>query len=146
MEGAMDPSMKQPGAPPGAKNEVKRLWITKVSLRSVATVTSLIVIGCCGASPYGNPMLLGPAGGAFLWCMAEGITLLVRRRTYKGIHPGACVGVDLILWLAVGVMSGFQVPMFLTYSGYDDQDENPGLEIAAMTFGLITTYDAPPSR
>ncbi|KFZ12317.1 hypothetical protein V502_07148 [Pseudogymnoascus sp. VKM F-4520 (FW-2644)] len=131
----MDSSVKQPQL----NKKVKRLWITKLSLRCVAIVFCLIIVGCCAAT-YGNPMLIGPAGGSLLWNIAEGTTLIIRRRAYKGIHPGACVGMDLVLWLALGGMSGFEAAVFLAYDAGSYFDFIP-IFITAVVFGFIVTYD-----
>jgi len=41
-----------------------------------------------------------PVFVALAWSLAEGICILARGGR-RGIHPGACVGVDLILWLGL---------------------------------------------
>ena len=79
-----------------------------------------------------------------IWDIAEGITLIVRRRSYKGIHPGACVGVDLVLWLALGALSGAMIPVAsygdgYNYSSYDYLTDST-LLIVAISFGFIVTY------
>ncbi|OBT41704.1 hypothetical protein VE00_07813 [Pseudogymnoascus sp. WSF 3629] len=130
----MDSSVKQPGV----DKDVKRLWITKLSLRCIAIIFSLILVGLCVAGDYPNIMLIGPAGAALLWNIAEGITLFVRRRAYKGIRPGACVGVDLVLWLAVGGMSGYTVPVLLMDMEYY-YDRFSSLHVASVAVEFITT-------
>jgi hypothetical protein len=52
----MDSSVKQPGV----DKDVKRLWITKLSLRCIAIIFSLILVGLCVAGDYPNIMLIGP--------------------------------------------------------------------------------------
>lgn len=85
-----------------------------------------------------------------IWDIAEGITLIVRRRSYKGIHPGACVGVDLVLWLALGALSGAMIPVasygdgynYISYDSYSSYDylTDSTLLIVAISFGFIVTY------
>ncbi|KFY07419.1 hypothetical protein V491_08530 [Pseudogymnoascus sp. VKM F-3775] len=134
----MDPSQQ-----PQVGVEVRRLWVTKLSLRCVAAVACVIVVGCCFGSYYINVLPIGPAAAALLWNIAEGITLIVRRRSYKGIHPGACVGVDLVLWLAVGGMAGYQVALLVDTGDYSYYV--PTVFYVAAVFGLIATYVSPPT-
>lgn len=68
-----------------------------------------------------------------LWDAAEIITLVARRRpAYKGIHPGACVGVDLILWLGLTVGVGLTAPGLGYYT--------PELFTASAAFAILVTY------
>lgn len=140
---------------PGVDKEVKRLWVTKISLRCFAAVFCLIVIGCCFGSHYVDFLPLGPvshyrpiwacslsnhftqAGAAVLWNIAEAITLIVRRRLYKGIHPGACVGVDLVLWLAVGGISAYEILLLVDTGDYSYY--TPTVAYIVVVFGFIVT-------
>ncbi|MCJ1313542.1 hypothetical protein MMC25_007221 [Agyrium rufum] len=60
--------------------------------------------GSDGSSDYdiGDPFFLFwdfiTLGLSFIWCLANVVTRLVRRRP---VHPGANVGCDLILWMAL---------------------------------------------
>ncbi|KAJ2893825.1 hypothetical protein MKZ38_008207 [Zalerion maritima] len=48
-----------------------------------------------------------PAILVFAWDMAEFVTLCARRKTVgRGIHPGAHVGMDLIIWLVLTIIWG----------------------------------------
>lgn len=51
---------------------------------------------------------------SFIWDVAEGICILARRGR-RGIHPGAIVAVDLLLWL--GYVAG--IACFGTIAFYD---------------------------
>ncbi|OBT60622.1 hypothetical protein VE03_10867 [Pseudogymnoascus sp. 23342-1-I1] len=84
----------------GVKNEPKRLWITKLSLRYISSALCCAVIGTDARAFNVELMLMMPAALIILWNLAEGTTLIVRRRAYKGMHPGACVALDLCLSLA----------------------------------------------
>jgi hypothetical protein len=87
----------------------KRMWASKLTLRIISTVLDLILIGVSASlgTNWSSPAIiffLPPACVAFVWNVAEGISILARGGR-RGIHPGACVGVDLILWLGFLVAS-----------------------------------------
>lgn len=68
------------------------------------------------------------------WNVAEVTTLLVRRRAgLKGIHPGVCVGVDLILWL--GLATGAVLLCFWL------RGMNPAILPATVAMAILVTYD-----
>jgi hypothetical protein len=48
--------------------------------------------------PLLTQSLLSQACVSFIWDVAEGICIIARRG-HRGIHPGAIVAVDLLLWL-----------------------------------------------
>ncbi|OBT91844.2 hypothetical protein VE01_10186 [Pseudogymnoascus verrucosus] len=94
----------------GVKNEPERLWVTKLTLRCISSVLSCAIIGT-GASTHNVEIaLMMPPAFIILWNVAEGITLIVRRRAYEGIHPGACVALDLLLSLGNLVCVGMTGP------------------------------------
>ncbi len=66
----------------------------------------------------------------FLWDIAEGICILVRGG-HRGIHPGAIVGVDLVIWLGWIV-----VLFFLGDWGYVT---DPGLLIGSSSYSSSQT-------
>ncbi|KAJ3569272.1 hypothetical protein NPX13_g6136 [Xylaria arbuscula] len=85
----------------------QRRWdVIKVVLRSICLVLSIVDLaeliayqlsssdlGYWGSVAY-------PALATFAaWDIAEFVVILVRKSTARGIHPGAHVGVELILWL-----------------------------------------------
>lgn len=83
------------------------MWVSKFILRifSVIFCITLAALGGAMANTYVIDaiilIILGPpVFVALAWDIAEGICILVRGG-HRGIHPGACVGVDLILWLAL---------------------------------------------
>ena len=83
-----------------------------------------------------------------MWNTAEGITLIVRRRVYKGILPGVCVGVDLILWLALAVCAGLMAPVTtLPYYDYSSSDYYYSTFstylIIAVAMSILVTYGTP---
>lgn len=62
------------------------------------------------------------ASVSLLWQIAEFITLCVRRK-YMGIHPGAHVGVHLILWLACVVLIGIGgTVVYYDIDDYENRD------------------------
>ncbi|OBT60867.1 hypothetical protein VE03_09697 [Pseudogymnoascus sp. 23342-1-I1] len=130
--------------PPQVRNEPKRLWITKLSLRCISSALCLSVVGLGSATYYVEILLVAPTGVTLAWNIAEGITLIARRRTYKGIHPGACVGVDLILWLALAICTGLLAPGlgYYPWGGqyyYDAYANFATLFIVAVSFSIIAT-------
>lgn len=83
------------------------MWASKLCLRILSIIFCIALAGLGGslattgivASFYflimGPPVLV-----ALAWSLAEGICILARGG-HRGIHPGACVGVDLLLWLGL---------------------------------------------
>lgn len=72
------------------------------------------------------------AGACFIWDVAEGICIFARRG-HRGIHPGAVVAMDLLLWLAFIVVAVFYALYYLVgdyyyydsyYYGSDSYDSN----------------------
>lgn len=94
---------------------------------------------------------------SLLWQIAEFITLCVRRK-YMGIHPGAHVGVHLILWLACVVLIGIGGTVVYYdisdydyrdnyyYSSYYDDEDPAGIrnffrmEQAELAFAVLILY------
>ncbi|KAI1171466.1 hypothetical protein F4777DRAFT_591203 [Nemania sp. FL0916] len=95
-------------------NQVK--WnITKVVLRAICLTLSIIDIGELIAIESGQNSIqywtavAYPALASFiLWDIIEFIVIIVRGSTAKGVHPGAHVAVELILWLGSVVTITFQ--------------------------------------
>ncbi|KAI1424365.1 hypothetical protein F5Y12DRAFT_452483 [Xylaria sp. FL1777] len=85
----------------------QRKWdIIKVVLRSiclalsVTDVAELIIIDYSSNSLHYWPAVAYPLlAGFILWDIVEFIVIIVRESTAKGVHPGAHVGIELILWL-----------------------------------------------
>ncbi|OBT86262.1 hypothetical protein VE02_05866 [Pseudogymnoascus sp. 03VT05] len=145
---AMD-SLKQKGM----KNEPKRLRVTKLSLRCISSAFCCAVIGT-GAGTFNVELML------MLPNVAERITLIVRRRANKGIHPGACVALDLCLSLANADCVGMTAPeisnpnIYSTTSSYTSSYDSfnysyqlhtsQTLIIGGVAASIILTYDPPP--
>ncbi|KAH7162764.1 hypothetical protein B0J13DRAFT_536913 [Dactylonectria estremocensis] len=89
--------------PPPPHISSKGMYATKLVLRILSMISAVVLIGISASVAvswdYGPLVILvPPAGVAFIWDVAESICLCTRRG-HRGIHPGAVVGVDLILWL-----------------------------------------------
>jgi hypothetical protein len=86
--------------------------IAKIVLHSLSLTFSLIVLGISVALSLNlsfsvlTVLWTAPqACLAIIWAVAEFITICVRRG-HLGIHPGAHVGIHLILWLGFGIAVG----------------------------------------
>ncbi len=92
---------------------------------------------------------LSQACVSFIWDVAEGICILARRGR-RGIHPGAIVAVDLLLWLgyAAGIAC-FGTIVFYSISDssytrayyYDDEHDDyaplRNMSKAILAFGIL---------
>ena len=96
----MDPSKP---APP--HTSPLGMWSTKLSLRVIQFTLSIAMIGLVGSVMSAGFWALGtlicaapPTIVSAVWALSEGICIFARGG-HRGIHPGACVAVDLLLWL-----------------------------------------------
>ncbi|CAK7222530.1 hypothetical protein SEUCBS140593_004930 [Sporothrix eucalyptigena] len=92
-------------------------YVGKIALEWLSVMTGILVIGLNAAmlvmqeahavgSGYVDASLGFPAGIlAVLWSVSEFVTLCVRRN--RGIHPGAHVGMHLIIWGLAAVCASF---------------------------------------
>jgi len=85
----------------------KGMWASKLILRSIMLIFSITLLALAGSLMDLGPfsyipfLIVAPAGFLSLsWNLAEGICI-VTRGGHRGIHPGANVGLDLILWLGL---------------------------------------------
>ncbi|MCJ1401000.1 hypothetical protein MMC11_004212 [Xylographa trunciseda] len=92
-----------------ALHDGERYWAWKLALRATAIVFALVSVGCFAwaSSPaneslsnffYFVPWEFIPLGVSIIWNVANVIVLFARKRP---IHPGANVGMDLVLWLGL---------------------------------------------
>ncbi|KAL6869637.1 hypothetical protein ACO1O0_000963 [Amphichorda felina] len=125
----------------------KAVWSTKLTFRIISSIFTICIIGIAAAclttsydSYYGYysnsvPLIaLGPpACVGIIWDVAEGICILARRGR-RGIHPGAIVAIDLLLWLGFIVGVVFHA-IFVVYDfeGY----EMYTLSRAILAFGIL---------
>ncbi|KAI0431871.1 hypothetical protein F5Y09DRAFT_177027 [Xylaria sp. FL1042] len=85
----------------------QRKWdITKAVMRTICIILSVVDIGeLIAIDAYNNSLDYYPAAAypvlatLLLWDIVEFVVIIVRGSTGKGVHPGAHVGVELILWL-----------------------------------------------
>ncbi|KAM7208412.1 hypothetical protein V8F20_001390, partial [Naviculisporaceae sp. PSN 640] len=101
---SMSPS--KPGTRPCPHVSPLGMYTTKFSLRLIQFVLSIAVVGLVGSTMQAGFWALGtlivsaPATVVSIcWSLSEMICIYVRAG-HRGIHPGACVAVDLLLWLA----------------------------------------------
>ncbi|KXJ91662.1 hypothetical protein Micbo1qcDRAFT_57076 [Microdochium bolleyi] len=138
------------GPPP-----ISRAWhISKLVLGcfSISFCIVLIVLAIVGwirsrAFLYEIVWTAPTAGVALCWQVAEFITLLVRRRAvppYRGIHPGAHVGVHLLCWIgfvSVAVVDAFNAVWiaFLQRRGNSSSYYYYGLPASPASRNFITS-------
>ena len=78
----------------------------KIGMRSLGLLFTLIAIATAGYSWWICYLLFLPLGLSFIWNLAN----IIRRMTARTpVHPGANVGVDLIIWLL------FFILLIITY-------------------------------
>ncbi|MCJ1244084.1 hypothetical protein MMC30_001282 [Trapelia coarctata] len=119
-----------------ALHDAERHWLAKFALRVITIVVALVAIimiswASAQETEYSFLYLIVwefiPLGISLLWNLANIIVLLARRRP---MHPGANVGVDLIVWLvlivtAIGAL--FAAVGQLQYAMWDNEyQDSPG--------------------
>ncbi|KAF7549564.1 hypothetical protein G7Z17_g6301 [Cylindrodendrum hubeiense] len=123
----------------------KGMWSTKLIFRIISIVCCLVIIGISASVVVSGPyytaiIVLGPpAGIAFIWNVSEGICLCVRRG-HRGIHPGAVVGVDLVLWLGylvAVVLFAIMTGVADGYYGYYEYYGGLTNQRAIFAFGIL---------
>jgi hypothetical protein len=90
----------------------KKMWVTKLLLRILQICIAIALISCVAASltkgwwGFATLVVILPQSFiSFVWVVTECICILLRGGR-RGIYPGACVGVDLVLWLALIIGTG----------------------------------------
>ncbi|KAK4223253.1 hypothetical protein QBC38DRAFT_373524 [Podospora fimiseda] len=129
-------------------------WRSKLVMRAWAILCCIIIAGVGGSiaaldGVEGDFMLfLGPSIAVpFIWSVAEAICIW-KRPGNRGIHPGAVVGVDLIIWLGLGFVHLVMLATGLwfrperliegyyyhngVYRGYHDRDDFDKEELAKI--------------
>ncbi|KAM5354797.1 hypothetical protein ACJ41O_001443 [Fusarium nematophilum] len=96
-------------------------WWAKMSFRLLSILSSIAIVGFSAFYftnwTLGPLIMMGPpAAVAIFWDCVDAIYLCVRRDRY-GVHPSACLIVDLLLFLGLGAMSGV---IAFTISKLDD--------------------------
>ncbi|GAB1316356.1 hypothetical protein MFIFM68171_06566 [Madurella fahalii] len=96
-----------PAGPPPPHISSRGTYITKLVLRAlqfaiavanIGLVGSLISTGFWGIATL--IVIVPQSAVSAIWSFAEFVCICVRGG-HRGIHPGACVAVDLLLWLAL---------------------------------------------
>ncbi|KAI9666070.1 MAG: hypothetical protein M1821_004005 [Bathelium mastoideum] len=120
----------------------ERLWSWKLGLRAILLIVTTIGIGCIawavsGSNPFGFndedgdffedwglPWGLITLPLSFIWAAVCILVLTIRKRP---VHPGAAVGVDLVLWLALIVTTLFAASSAwsVSYYGSDSYIQDP---------------------
>ena len=131
-----------------ALHDAERFWAWKLALRAITIVAALVAVGCVAwtvSQNYDNgdfwllPWDLIPLGVSVIWNLSNIIVLFVRKRP---VHPGANVGLDLVLWLTFGVTSSFLLfaaidQLSWTYSDlvFDQYNEPTYMQFPNGTYG-----------
>lgn len=138
------PVAPAPYAPPVAATSpppTPRAWhLAKLGLNGAAIVSSIILIALSAAAwaasdgyAFELVWIVPVAGVALCWLVAELITLGARgglsrskNNLGRGIHPGAHVGMHLVLWMSFAIDLGIEAfnayYVDLYYSDTDDSD------------------------
>ncbi|CAM1506543.1 Fc.00g061840.m01.CDS01 [Cosmosporella sp. VM-42] len=151
--------MEQPQQQPYQKplpvyTSPKGMWASKLSLRIVSMIFSIVLIGISTSMSSDGyditpiVLMVPPAALALLWDFSESICLCVRGG-HRGIHPGACVGLDLIIWLGFAIISilfglfGYASYWYHEAYRYDyygnDYSSSLTLNRADIAFGAVLT-------
>lgn len=142
----MPQPMYQPYPPNNDVPRPSKTWnVSKIILGSLLVVFDIILIAMGAAMipmtyaywswQFMYIIVACVASVSLLWQVSEFITLCVRRN-YMGIHPGAHVGLHLILWLGCCVLIGIGGTVTYYdandyenrdyyYSSYYDEDDDP---------------------
>jgi len=110
----------------------KGMWVSKFILRVLAIVFDIVIMAIAGSmaehgvlGPLFYIIIFPPVALSLIWNVAEGICILARGGR-RGIHPGANVALDLIIWLALTVIIIILWLMGLTSYLYDLADYSYG--------------------
>jgi len=81
------------------------MWVSKLALRIAQFILAVAIVGCVGSIAATVSLailplvvILSPTIPAAIWDVSEGICIIVRRG-HRGLHPGANVALDLLIWL-----------------------------------------------
>ncbi|KAL7902757.1 hypothetical protein HDV63DRAFT_384930 [Trichoderma sp. SZMC 28014] len=132
-------------APPPLQTS-KRAEFIRLGFFGAALLLGIIGLGLSLSSLGGSDIsvaiaALPAAALATIWSLAEVITRAVRK--FKtGIHPGAHVGMCLIIWMIASVTGGMLCTYVALYNGYDD-DEDCSFTTTDGE-GNVSSYDCAP--
>ncbi|KAH6842413.1 hypothetical protein B0I37DRAFT_381868 [Chaetomium sp. MPI-CAGE-AT-0009] len=98
------------GKPPPPHISPTGMWVSKLALRFIQFALAIAIIGCAGSILSSGVwrsitfiVITPQAIVSAIWSLAEGICIIARAG-HRGIHPGANVALDLLLWL--GLVAG----------------------------------------
>ncbi|EGR52936.1 uncharacterized protein TRIREDRAFT_119806 [Trichoderma reesei QM6a] len=134
----------QPTVAPTPAESTKGAY-TRLGFHGVVVVLGAIGLGVSlsslgGDEGYGIGAAAAPGAAACLaWSLAELITRAVRKWK-AGIHPGAHVGICLILWLLTAIMGG-SLSAFVALNDVSDRDEENCIVNTYDRYGNLHTYD-----
>ncbi|KAK3955758.1 hypothetical protein QBC32DRAFT_367427 [Pseudoneurospora amorphoporcata] len=137
---------------PGAEIAYSKKWhVVKLAFQTASLVCSAIILGVglalgTYATQWGNPwevdIVFGieasAAGLAILWTVAELLTVYFSKER-RGIHPGAHVGVQLIIVLVASLGAGIGGVFAVAFMKHYDEDE---IEILNLLSDLMRTLFA----
>lgn len=107
-------------------NAVKAWVLTRIALHAADIICCIVAIGISfhvgtfSETGYIFTLCTPIFFLALVWDLAEIITWFCRKRK-AGIHPGAHVGVSLIIWLGAAIVGGIQAA-FVAYVVNDSSD------------------------
>ncbi|KAL6891742.1 hypothetical protein HDV57DRAFT_514088 [Trichoderma longibrachiatum] len=134
----------QPTAAPAPVESAKGTY-TRLGFHGVVVVLGAIGLGVSLSSlgadnGYGIGAAAAPGAGLCLaWSLAELITRAVRKWK-SGIHPGAHVGICLILWLITAIMGG-SLSAFVAMNDVSSRDEEDCIVYTHDQYGNARTYN-----
>ncbi|EAQ84530.1 predicted protein [Chaetomium globosum CBS 148.51] len=128
----------EPTKPPPAHVSPTGMWASKLTLRVIQFALAITIIGCVGSilstgfySIFVLVVIVPQAAVSVIWSLVEGICILVRGGR-RGIHPGANVGFDLLLWLGLVVGT-----IFMWLFGVDSE-----LNVGSSSYNYGDNYDS----
>ncbi|KAH6869120.1 hypothetical protein B0T10DRAFT_611646 [Thelonectria olida] len=125
MSNPQQPLLPQSNHTPAVYVSPPYIWVAKLTLR-ICSILTCIIIFCLTRFRVSwffslFDVIIFITGVAFFWSFAEAICLTVRQGR-RGIHPSACVGIDLLTWI---VYFGAGTTMLLSGCTIDFGDLSP---------------------
>jgi hypothetical protein len=127
----------------------KAMWISKLALRTLSAILDIVLIGVSSAMgmDWTDPPIiyfLPPACLSLAWNIIDGACIIARTGR-RGVHPGACIGADLVLWLGFALASVmyiifgygwyFDSPRWFAF--FDDSTDYYTLNRACVVIGFV---------
>ncbi|GAB1317075.1 hypothetical protein MFIFM68171_07285 [Madurella fahalii] len=141
-------TMMEPTKVPPPHISSRGMYVTKLVLRTLQFAVAVANIGLVGSlistGIWGIATLIvitPQSAVSAIWSFAE-IVCIFARRGHRGIHPGACVAVDLLLWLALApgtailFLWGIATSLVADMAYYDDLSYTYDDDLVAMLEGV----------